>query len=121
MLLFFFIIYILQHLPLLLALSSLALSSGSHHCYKVSEEIIAQCHQCGEPFDIHTNCANDACHLLFIQCDDCKTKMKNCCSYDCLEISQMPHKAQKKLRKGQKNSNDIFKKGRTDKITTFKK
>ena len=47
--------------------------------------------------------------------------MKNCCSYDCLEISQMPHKVQKKLRKGQKNSNDIFKKGRTDKITTFKK
>ena len=88
---------------------------------KVSDEIIAKCHQCGEPFDIHTNCANDACHLLFIQCDDCKTKMKNCCSYDCLEISQMPYEVQKKMRKGQKNSNDIFKKGRTDKITTFKK
>ena len=27
---------------------------------KVSEEIIAKCHQCGTPFDIHTNCANDA-------------------------------------------------------------
>ena len=88
---------------------------------KVSDEIIAKCHQCGEPFDIHTNCANDSCHLLFIQCNECKTKMKNCCSYECLEISQMPHNVQKKLRKGQKNSNDIFKKGRTDKITTFKK
>ena len=86
---------------------------------KVSEEIIAQCHQCGEPFDIHTNCANDACHLLFIQCDKCKTKLKNCCSYACLEINEMPYEVQKKLRKGQKNSNDIFKKGRTCNITTF--
>ena len=87
---------------------------------KVSEEIIAKCHQCGAPFDIHTNCANDACHLLFIQCDNCKTKMKNCCSYKCLEINEMPFAVQKELRKGQKNSNDIFKKGRTNNVTTFK-
>ena len=88
---------------------------------KISEEIIAQCHQCGAPFDVHTNCANDACHLLFIQCDECKKKMKNCCSNKCLEITKMPHLLQKKLRKGQKNSNDIFKKGRTNNITTFNK
>ncbi|MCH1484716.1 MAG: sulfurtransferase, partial [Flavobacteriaceae bacterium] len=80
-----------------------------------------QCHQCGAPFDVHTNCANDACHLLFIQCDECKKKMKNCCSNKCLEITKMPHLLQKKLRKGQKNSNDIFKKGRTNNITTFNK
>ena len=86
---------------------------------KVSDEVIAKCHQCGTPFDIHTNCANDACHLLFIQCDNCKSKMKNCCSHDCLEISEMPFEIQKKLRKGQKNSNDIFKKGRTTNVTTF--
>ena len=86
---------------------------------KVSDEVIAKCHQCGAPFDIHTNCANDACHLLFIQCDNCKSKMKYCCSHDCLEISEMPFEIQKKLRKGQKNSNDIFKKGRTSNITTF--
>jgi UPF0176 protein len=88
---------------------------------KISEEIIAQCHQCGAPFDVHTNCANDACHLLFIQCDECKKKMKNCCSNKCLEITKMPYLLQKKLRKGQKNSNDIFKKGRTNNITTFNK
>ena len=88
---------------------------------KISEEIIAQCHQCGSPFDVHTNCANDACHLLFIQCDECKKKMKNCCSNKCLEITKMPHLLQKELRKGQKNSNDIFKKGRTNNITTFNK
>jgi UPF0176 protein len=87
---------------------------------KISDEIIASCHQCGEPFDVHTNCANDACHLLFIQCKKCQKKMDNCCSYKCLEIKQMPYKLQKKLRKGQKNSNDIFKKGRTKNITVLK-
>jgi UPF0176 protein len=45
--------------------------------------------------------------------------MKNCCSYACLEINEMPYEVQKKLRKGQKNINDIFKKGRTSNITTF--
>ena len=79
---------------------------------KISDDIIAQCHQCGADFDIHTNCANDACHLLFIQCDKCKKKMNNCCSYVCKEIQILPFEEQKKLRKGQKNSNDIFKKGR---------
>ncbi len=87
---------------------------------KVSDDIIANCHQCGAPFDVHTNCANDACHLLFIQCNKCKIKMKNCCSQRCLEISEMPFEAQKKMRKGYKNINDIFKKGRTNNITTFK-
>ena len=39
---------------------------------KISDDVIASCHQCGAPADIHVNCANDACHLLFIQCDTCK-------------------------------------------------
>jgi UPF0176 protein len=81
---------------------------------KISEDIIAQCHQCGEPFDVHTNCANDACHLLFIQCDSCKNEMNNCCSSTCQEIHALPFEEQKELRKGQGNSNDIFKKGRAD-------
>ena len=81
---------------------------------RISDDIIANCHQCGNPFDVHTNCANEACHLLFIQCDDCKTEMDNCCSSNCKEINALPHKEQKELRKGQGNSNDIFKKGRAD-------
>ncbi|WP_299177273.1 rhodanese-related sulfurtransferase, partial [uncultured Chryseobacterium sp.] len=32
---------------------------------RITDDIIAQCHQCGKPCDNHTNCANDACHLLF--------------------------------------------------------
>ena len=81
---------------------------------KISDDVIAQCHQCGAPFDVHTNCANDACHLLFIQCDACKAEMNNCCSENCKEIHALPYEEQKALRKGQGNSNDIFKKGRAD-------
>ena len=81
---------------------------------KISDDVIAQCHQCGAPFDVHTNCANDACHLLFIQCDSCKEEMNNCCSTNCKDIHALPYEEQKALRKGQGNSNDIFKKGRAD-------
>ena len=81
---------------------------------KISDDVIAQCHQCGKPCDTHVNCANDACHLLFIQCEDCKAEMDNCCSSTCKEINALPYEEQKALRKGQGNSNDIFKKGRAD-------
>ena len=81
---------------------------------RISDDVIAKCHQCGEPADLHTNCANEACHLLFIQCDSCKAKMNNCCSSHCQDIIKLPYEEQKTLRRGQGNSNDIFKKGRAD-------
>lgn len=79
---------------------------------RISGEIISKCHQCGEPCDTHTNCANEACHLLFIQCENCREKMENCCSDACVEIVRLPLEEQKALRKGKNNSNKIFKKGR---------
>ena len=87
---------------------------------RISDDIIAKCHQCGEPADTHTNCANEACHLLFIQCDACKSEMENCCSTTCMEINRLPYEEQKALRKGQGNSNDIFKKGRADHLSKNK-
>jgi len=81
---------------------------------KISDDVIAQCNQCGKPCDTHVNCANDACHLLFIQCEDCKAEMDNCCSSTCKDINALSYEEQKALRKGQGNSNDIFKKGRAD-------
>jgi len=81
---------------------------------RISEDIVANCHQCGKPYDVHTNCANEACHLLFIQCDECKEKMENCCSTACMEVNRLPYEDQKALRKGKGNSNDIFKKGRAE-------
>ncbi len=80
---------------------------------RISDEVIAQCHQCGKPCDTHENCANEACHLLFIQCEECAEKMNNCCSAECKEIHNLPYHEQKALRKGKVVSNKIFKKGRS--------
>ena len=87
---------------------------------RITDDVIAHCHQCGVACDTHVNCANEACHLLFIQCDKCATKMENCCSVDCQEIIQLPYEEQKRLRQGIPNSNKIFKKGRSEKLK-FKK
>lgn len=87
---------------------------------RISEDVISNCHQCGKPCDTHTNCANEACHLLFIQCDECAEKMENTCSVECQDIIHLPFEEQKRLRKGTHNSNKIFKKGRSEKLK-FKK
>jgi UPF0176 protein len=62
---------------------------------KISDDVIAKCHQCGTPCDTHVNCANDGCHLLFIQCEDCAKKMDGCCSEQCQEIVHLPYEEQK--------------------------
>lgn len=70
---------------------------------KLGGHIIAQCHQCGKPCDTHTNCKNEACHLLFIQCKECARKYDGCCSVECQQIFKLPEAEQKKLRKGKAN------------------
>ncbi len=80
---------------------------------RITDDIISQCHQCGKPCDNHTNCANDGCHLLFIQCDDCKAAMENCCSVECLEIIHLPVAEQVQLRKGKEVGNKVFRKGKS--------
>ena len=87
---------------------------------RISDDIIANCHQCGAPCDDHVNCANEACHLLFIQCKSCAEKMNNCCSDACKEVHELPYEEQKALRKGKVVSNKIFKKGRSE-VLKFKK
>ncbi|MGB2171414.1 MAG: rhodanese-related sulfurtransferase [Flavobacteriaceae bacterium] len=86
---------------------------------RISEEVIAQCHQCGASCDTHVNCANEACHLLFIQCETCSKKMRSCCSDSCKTTVQLPIEEQRALRKGTHNSNKIFKKGRSE-VLKFK-
>jgi UPF0176 protein len=36
--------------------------------------------------------------LLFIQCDDCNKKNKNCCSPACIETTLLSEEKQKKIR-----------------------
>ena len=88
---------------------------------QISDEIIAVCHQCGTPCDTHVNCANEACHLLFIQCPTCAEAHNNCCSDACTDIVLLPEDQQKRLRRGTKNSNKIFKKGRSESLAFMKK
>lgn len=83
---------------------------------RISDDIIANCHTCGEPYDIHTNCANVACNVLFIQCPKCKEKLDNCCSEECKEINALPEEEQRALRKGKKSKRNVFKKGRSEKL-----
>lgn len=83
---------------------------------RITEDIIAVCHQCGKPCDDHTNCINDGCHLLFIQCEECKKEFNNCCSLPCKDIVALPEEAQKELRRGINKSQQVFKKGRSSNI-----
>jgi UPF0176 protein len=72
---------------------------------RITEDIISTCHQCGNPSDRHVNCANDDCHLLFIQCESCGEKMQGCCTPECKVIFNLPLEEQIKLRKGNKKEN----------------
>ena len=79
---------------------------------RVTEEIIARCHQCGKPADTHVNCVNDACHLLFIQCEACREKMEGTCSPDCLDFIHLPEEEQKRKRSGVDKGRNVFNKSR---------
>ena len=83
---------------------------------RITNDIVSQCHQCGKPCDNHTNCENDGCHLLFIQCDECKAAMENCCSTECLDTIHLPLAEQVKLRRGIQVGNKVFRKGKSDKL-----
>ena len=83
---------------------------------RITEDIVSQCHQCGKPCDNHTNCFNDGCHLLFIQCDECQAAMENCCSTECQEITHLPLAEQVKLRSGKQVGNKVFRKGKSEKL-----
>ena len=83
---------------------------------RITDDIVSQCHQCGKPCDNHTNCLNDGCHLLFIQCDECKAAMENCCSTECLEITHLPLAEQVKLRRGKQVGNKVFRKGKSENL-----
>ncbi|HEX5024056.1 MAG TPA: rhodanese-related sulfurtransferase [Agriterribacter sp.] len=79
---------------------------------RITPDIIAHCHQCGQPCDTHTNCKNEGCHLLFIQCSACAEKYQGCCSGECSTIYQLPIEAQKPLRKGIDKGPHIFNKAK---------
>ena len=66
---------------------------------RVTDDIISYCHLCGDSCDNHTDCKNDACHILFIQCEKCNESLNGCCSKECMDFASLPIDDQKVLRK----------------------
>lgn len=79
---------------------------------RISEDIIAKCHQCGKTCDTHVNCSNDACHILFIQCEECAEKFSGCCSSKCKSFKELPEEKQTELKTKIEFNGTKFGKGR---------
>lgn len=82
---------------------------------RITEDVISNCHQCGKPSDRHLNCANDACHLLFIQCEECAEKLENCCSHKCHDFSKLPKEDRERLRVTEQFNGTVFSKNTASK------
>lgn len=80
---------------------------------RITKDVIAHCHQCGKVCDDHTNCKNDGCHLLFIQCEECAKTFDGCCSIECKDTLHLPVERQKEIRKGVENGQNIFNKSQS--------
>ena len=74
---------------------------------RIGDEVVSTCHQCALPCDIHVNCANNDCHLLFIQCDACTKQYEGCCTPACQAIIHLPIEEQRKIRKGRKKEDSL--------------
>ena len=66
---------------------------------RVTDDVISSCHVCDTSCDDHTDCKNDACHILFIQCTECSELLNGCCSKECKDFALLPLDEQKALRK----------------------
>jgi UPF0176 protein len=80
---------------------------------RITHDIIAHCHQCGKPCDEHTNCKNNGCHLLFIQCAECAATLDGCCSIECRDTQALPIERQKAIRAGVDKGQHIFNKSKS--------
>ncbi len=78
---------------------------------RISPEVIAHCHQCGEPSDAHTNCGNEYCHILFLQCEACRERYAGCCSVHCLDFNALPAEERARLAPTMTFNGSVFGKG----------
>lgn len=84
---------------------------------RIGEEIISKCHQCGKACDTHVNCSNDACHILFIQCEDCAETYDHCCSVKCRDFHHLPEEQREVLKPKLQFNGTKFGKGRYKALT----
>lgn len=69
---------------------------------RITDDVIAHCHQCGTACDEHTDCANKQCNILFIQCAQCSDRYDGCCSEVCADFLQLPLEERQQLFKNGK-------------------
>jgi UPF0176 protein len=65
---------------------------------RITDDVIAHCHQCGHKCDHQINCGNTDCHVLFIQCENCKHVYGEYCTHECRTYAELPVEERKKLR-----------------------
>ncbi|KAG2178475.1 hypothetical protein INT44_001627 [Umbelopsis vinacea] len=46
---------------------------------RISDEVLSQCHICGQTCDSFTNCVNASCNLLLVACSNCRARFKHTC------------------------------------------
>ena len=68
---------------------------------RVTQDVISRCDQCGGSCDSYTNCENQSCNVLFIQCIDCEVTYRGCCGEKCRAIQVLPEEQRRELRKNQ--------------------
>jgi UPF0176 protein len=79
---------------------------------RITDEIIATCHQCGQPADTHVNCRNEGCHLLFIQCEDVLKRTKAAAALRASTYCSCRKRNKKRRRKGIVKGQNVFNKSR---------
>ncbi|PPK88799.1 UPF0176 protein [Neolewinella xylanilytica] len=65
---------------------------------RITEDVVSHCHQCGKPSDRQLDCANKACHILFIQCAECAARFEDCCSVECRDFNRLPEDERQRKR-----------------------
>lgn len=67
---------------------------------RITDDVLGICYQCQQTCDAYTNCLNEQCNTLFIQCTDCKEQYAGCCDAECQAIALLPEAERAILRKG---------------------
>jgi len=58
----------------------------------VGNETISYCQICEKnKYDDYIHCQNQICHILFLCCPDCSSKLSNYCSYLCKVVNKFPN------------------------------
>ncbi|MDA0207854.1 MAG: rhodanese-related sulfurtransferase [bacterium] len=68
----------------------------------ITGDVLGTCAICHAPSDEYIDCANIACHVMFIECGACQETLEQCCSDECKRVNNLPAAEQKALRRGKK-------------------